>query len=193
MLAKTMKPSDAETYERARRLGNLALWTIDLQCRRLNSSEPEDDKFVLRPWSDFHFLLVALTRLRRAAEHAAKVPSIRRRMRASSKSFDCALPNLIKMRNVAEHIDDYATDAAKDPTISRKSLEVGTWDGRRSGWLGFEFGANSALSASGRLFQVLKDSEPLLGKAGEQDYAAVRHRPVGPETCREPVAADPGG
>ena len=76
-----MKPDSAAIYERARRLANQALWTVDLQRRRLNSDEPEDDKFVLRKWSDFHFLIVALTRLRRAAELAARVPAISEDMR----------------------------------------------------------------------------------------------------------------
>ena len=79
-----MKPSSAATYERARRLANQALWTIDLQRRRLNSDEPEDAKFILRKWSDFHFLVVALTRLRRAAVLAEKVPEI------SQQIPDCA-------------------------------------------------------------------------------------------------------
>lgn len=106
-----MNIDPAETYERARRLGNLALWTVDLQRRRINSDVPEDNKFILRRWSDFDFLVVALIRLRRAAQLAAKVPQIRAKMDAALKKFDVALPHLKKMRDVAEHIDDYALDS----------------------------------------------------------------------------------
>ena len=152
-----MKPVDAATYERARRLANQALWTIDIQRRRLNSVEPEDEKFVLRKWSDFHFLIVALTRLRRAAELAAKVPSIRANMRNALKTFDTALPHLKKMRDVAEHIDDYAVDSGKDKDINRKSLEIGSCDGETWSWLGFGLNVDETLSASVTLFEALKE------------------------------------
>jgi hypothetical protein len=48
-----VKPSDAATYDHARRLANVALWTIDIQRRWLNSTEPEDKDFPFRQWSDF--------------------------------------------------------------------------------------------------------------------------------------------
>jgi hypothetical protein len=157
-----VKPDNIVTYERARRLANQALWTIDLQRRRLNSEEPEDTEFILRKWSDFHFLIVALTRLRRAAELAAKVPTISEQMRAALKIFDAALPHLKKMRDVAEHIDDYAVDGGKDRNISRKSLEVASSDGEKWQWLGFEIDVGMALSASAALFGALKDCAPLV-------------------------------
>jgi hypothetical protein len=152
-----MKPNSAATYERSRRLANQALWTIDLQRRRLMSEEPEDAKFILRKWSDFHFLIVALTRLRRTATLAAKVPEIAQEMREALVAFDRALPNLKKMRDVAEHIDDYAVDSGKDANISRKSLEVSASDGETWEWLGFEINVNEALSASVTLFEALKN------------------------------------
>lgn len=160
--APEMKPDSAATYERARRLANQALWTVDLQCRRLNSDEPEDDRFILRKWSDFHFLIVALTRLRRASELAAKVPAINEGIRAALQTFDATLPHLKKMRDVAEHIDDYAVDSGKDRSISRKSLEVGSSDGETWEWLGFEIDTNNALSASIALFEALKDCASLV-------------------------------
>jgi hypothetical protein len=38
-----MEPTSEATCERARRLANLAMWTVALQCRRLREEEPEDD------------------------------------------------------------------------------------------------------------------------------------------------------
>ncbi len=162
------KPSDAATYERARRLANVALWTVDIQRRRLNSTEPEDKDFPLRPWSDFQFLIVALARLRRAAELAAKVPSIRSNMRAALRNFDAVLPHLKTMRDVAEHIDDYGVDAGKDKNISRKSLEVSSWDNRTWSWLGFETDIDEALSAGAQLFEALKDCQSALSPTHKQ-------------------------
>ena len=159
-----MKPDNTATYERARRLANQALWTIDLQRRRLNSIEPEDDKFVLRKWSDFYFLVLALTRLRRAAELAAKVPPVSQNMRVALIAFDSALPHVKKMRDVAEHVDDYAVDKGRDKSISRKDLEVSSCDGETWQWLGFEMNVGEALSASNRLFESLKDCGSLIEK-----------------------------
>lgn len=157
-----MNIDPAATYERARRLGNLALWTVDLQHRRINSVEPEDDKFVLRRWSDFHFLIVALTRLRRAAQLASKVPQIRPEMEIALRKFDAALPHLKKMRDVAEHIDDYALDSGKDRSISRKSLEVGSSDDETWTWLGFEIDTDKALSIAADLFDAIKGCSCLI-------------------------------
>jgi hypothetical protein len=50
---------------------NIANWSVHLQYRRLESSDPEDAAFVLRRWADFDFMIVALIRLRRAAQLAA--------------------------------------------------------------------------------------------------------------------------
>ncbi len=121
-----MIPTPEATYERARRLANTAMWTISLQRRRINSVEPEDDDFKLRIFADIDFLIVALTRLRRAAELASKVKEIEPHIRASLVEFDKALPDLKTMRDTAEHFDDYSIDKGNNKKLSRKSLEVKT-------------------------------------------------------------------
>jgi len=157
-----MKPTDAAIYERAYRLADQALWTIDLQRRRLNSIEPEDETFIFRKWSDFHFFVIALTRLHRAGELAAKIPNINERIRSALKGFDAALPHLKKMRDIAEHIDDYAVDTGKDKKINRMDLEIGTIEGEIWRWLGFDLDPSAAMSASIILFEEIKKSAPLL-------------------------------
>lgn len=154
-----MPASPAVTYERARRLANIALWGVSLQCRRLASSEPEDATFVLRRWTDFDFLIVCLTRLRRAATLAARVPQVRGQMVEAIAAFDAALPSLRRMRNVAEHIDDYATEQGREtPFVPRQSLEVSMMsvDGMELNWIGGHLNAAEALVASRRLFEAMK-------------------------------------
>src|ERR1700761_6329203 len=146
-------PPQAATYERAHRLANLALWTADLQYRRLDTDEPGDTNFPLRRWSDFYFFIVAMTRLRRAAFLASKIPSVKDRMEVALKSFDATLPNLKKMRDVAEHIDDYAMGTGRDKSINRKSLEVGITDGETWEWLGFKLDVGVALRAGIKIFE----------------------------------------
>jgi hypothetical protein len=151
-----LPPSPAATYERARRLANIAVWTIALQHRRLRSIEPEDGEFLFRKWMDFQFLIVALTRLRRAGVLATKVPSIKTDMEAALREFDAALPALNKMRNIAEHFDDYAMDVGRDSSVSRHSLEVGVVNETNFQWLDGELNSDVALASARRLFQALQ-------------------------------------
>jgi hypothetical protein len=98
--------------------------------------EPEDKTFVFRWWADLQFLIVALRRLRRAAQIASAVPSASEPMAGALRDFDEALPDLQLMRNVGEHIDDYVleTKRRRHP-IDRRLLQVGTWDGTTFTWL----------------------------------------------------------
>jgi hypothetical protein len=148
----------AVIYERARRLANKSLWAIDLQCRRLNSTEAEDTEFVFRKWTDFDFLIVSLTRLRRAAQLAASVPEVHSPLSVALGEFDRSLPHLKKMRDVAEHIDDYAKDIGRDKSIHRRSLEASSLndDGPELEWLEGNLNSQAALSASQKLFSAIQ-------------------------------------
>lgn len=161
-LSEDMEPTSAATYERARRLANQLLWAIDLQCVRLASSEPEDSDFVFRKWVDFDFLVVSLIRLRRVAKLAASIPEIQPSLDAAIREFDDALPYLKRIRDVAEHIDDYAVDRGKDSTIARQSLEVSLMSENDSklklNWLGGELSTDEALRASQKLFETIKEA-----------------------------------
>jgi hypothetical protein len=69
------------------------------------------------------------------------------------------------MRDVAEHIDDYAVDGGKDKSISRKNLEVASCDGETWQWLGFEMDIGEAFLASVGLFETLKGCRASLKNA----------------------------
>ncbi|WP_144007161.1 hypothetical protein [Pelomonas sp. KK5] len=150
----------AATYERARRLANLAVWSVDLQCRRLRSTEPEDEVFLFRKWADFGFLVVALTRLRRAASLAAELPEIRLLVQPALRQFDLSVPDLKRMRDVAEHIDDYALDRGRSRSVARNSLEVSSLndDGPTLEWLEARLNAEEALHAAQRLFRAIQEA-----------------------------------
>src|SRR4051812_9869536 len=114
--------SPAASSERARRLANIGLHAIALQHRRLRSSEPEDDQFVMRWWADLQFLVIALRRFRRAVTIA--IADRDSDLKAALDSFDAALPSLETMRNIGEHLDAYAADDPKrhDKAIDRRQL-----------------------------------------------------------------------
>lgn len=114
--------------------------------------EPEDEDFVFRELADFQFMLMALIHLRKAATIAARVPTMKRDVNRAIKDFDIVLPGLTKMRDVLEHIDDYALDRGKHANVQRQHLQVAMWGNRTYNWLGVKFTANVALSAAERLF-----------------------------------------
>lgn len=152
------RPSDGAILERSKSLCNQACWTISLQRRRLDSVEPEDEDFLFRPWADFQFLIVALRRLRRAAELGRQVALVRRHVTAAIRDFDRALPYLAKMRNVGEHVDDYASDRPnrKHADVDRKQLQVGARHGALFEWLGHTVDIFAAEDAAGRLFGAVR-------------------------------------
>jgi len=131
-------------------LVNEAMKTVDLQHRRVRSTEPEDEHFAFRYWADLQFLIVALQRLRRAAGIAAQVVSSKDRIDAGIKKFDKALPMLKVMRNVGEHVDDYAVDSPRrhHKHVTRYSLQVGTFDGTSYEWLNLSLNIDEARTAA---------------------------------------------
>ena len=159
-MAEAAPPTPAATLERARSLTNEAMLAVVLQRRRLTTREPEDDKFVFRPWADFQFFIVALRRLRRAAAIAADQPRVQEALAA----FDIALPFLSKLRNVGEHIDEYAVDdpryrgGSPGGRVSRRELQVGEWGENAWNWLGERVDLDAAVTAAEQLHDAVVKS-----------------------------------
>lgn len=73
------------------------------------------------------------------------------------QTFDTALPALAQMRNVGEHIDEYAVDAPRrhHKDIDRRQLQVGSFDGVTYEWLGGALNVDDALAAGEELYRAL--------------------------------------
>ena len=143
-------------YEDARILANMAVWAVQLQINRLRSEKNEMPEFVMQPVVDFHFLVTALTRLRKAAELVAAFSDISREI----KQFDDALPDLPKIRNVQEHIDEYRLGKGYNKKINANELLTIVLDHDRLAWLGYELRVDDALRVSDCLFQAIKSNPP---------------------------------
>jgi hypothetical protein len=155
---KADRPSSEEILDRARSFANEAVFTIALQRRRILSSEPEDETFVMRRWADVQFLLIALRRVRRAGELAKQVKAVRPEVEAAICAFDAAVPSLAVMRNVGEHIEDYATDSGRDRSISRSQLSVGRWNSDSFEWLGHTIDFEEGQKAAENLSDVIRQA-----------------------------------
>ena len=138
--------------ERARSLCSEACYMVALQRRRLQATEPEDGRFIMRRWGDWQFLIVALRRLRQAARIAAFSPTVT----AAIATFDRSLLGLHTMRNVGEHVEDYAQDRGRDATGDRKQLQVGTFGADELAWLGHRLDADAAMAAAEELFAAVR-------------------------------------
>lgn len=150
--------SDAATIERAHSLANEAIHMVALQRRRLQSEEPEDETFVFRRWADFQFFIVSLRRLRQAALLAARLKANKATIENAISEFDESLPGLRKMRNVGEHVDEYAVERGRDRSVGRRDLQAGKFDATTLEWLGERLDADGALAAAERLYGAIKDA-----------------------------------
>jgi len=143
-------------YEDARSEANIAVWAIQLQINRLRSEDNEIPGFVLQPVVDFHFLVTALTRLRKMADLVSKFSNISEAI----KKFDETLPDLKNIRNVLEHIDEYRLGKGRNKNVSANALRTILLDPDRIQWLDYEIKTNEALEVSDFLFQAIKANAP---------------------------------
>lgn len=161
---KLPPPSTLATFERAYRLSNIAIHAVALQVRRLRSTEPEDATFILRKWSDFDYLIVSLTRLRRSVQLACELPDVKAELESALNAFDRRLPGLKQVRDTAEHIDEYSRDQGRNKSISRTALESSLLSSRGPtlNWLGARMNATIALRTAECLFLALQNSKNAL-------------------------------
>ena len=160
--ADQLPPDDrpsAAISERVLSLVNIAMYTVDLQCRRLRSDEPEDEKFLFRRWTDFEFLIVALRRMRRAADLGLRgIPETAAPIKEAIAAFDAALPGLATMRNVSEHIDDYIleTDRRRHKDVRRGQLAVGSVGPFTFEWLDRQLNTDDAQKTAAKLYLAVR-------------------------------------
>jgi hypothetical protein len=150
--------SDTAILEDAKSFCNDAMSTIALQYRRLRIEEPEDSGFVFRYQADLEFLIIALRRLRRTAELAARVLFVEDVLRAAINNFDQALPDLVKMRNVGKHFDEYVLNNPRRRyrDVQGGDLLVNRWNGTQYEWLGRSLNIDIAHQAAEELFIAVK-------------------------------------
>ena len=142
-------------YEDGRSLANIAVWSVILQVKRLETSDTENSDFVQQPLADFHFLISALTRLRNAAELISKVAPLS----SAIEKFDTALPDLKNIRNILEHIDDYRLGDGHNKNVKITDLQTYCF-GETIEWLGYKLNLNDAKKSSEVLFESIKDNPP---------------------------------
>lgn len=155
--SNSTKPSDGAIIERAFSYCNEAMKTISLQCRRLQTTEPEDSQFVFRQLADLRFLILSLDRLDRSVKLARKIPSLTLEIDKAVGKFHKSIPSLKKFRDVGEHFEEYAVDSGKDKSVDRKQLQVGSWNGVTFEWLDEKLNVVDAEKSAIELFITIRD------------------------------------
>ncbi len=82
---------------------------VELQISRLRESSPGAKEGDGRQLVDVTGLILALWRLRLAAEMPHRIENSDDSLAPALATFDRAVPNLTKLRNVTMHFDNYAT------------------------------------------------------------------------------------
>lgn len=121
----------------------------------------------MRWWADLQFLIVALVRLRAAAKTFQKASGAK--IAEAIEAFDAALPKLRKMRDVAEHIDEYAIDSGRRMDVSRCELAVGAWDGTTFSWMNSTLNIEKAQAAAEALFRALQTERDRVLQRSERE------------------------
>ncbi len=109
---------------------------------------------------DFQLLVALLWRLRLAG-----LMSTSDGVRAAVDTFDREVPDLKLMRDVSQHLDEYAVDGpghrhnlpGETKRVGRCRLEVPRWSDDRFEWLGGTINVAQARSAALRLYTVIRE------------------------------------
>jgi hypothetical protein len=151
----------AALVERMRTEATTWINAVHMQHRRVvdpivNPEAPGEE--VWHQAIDLHFLLIALTRLRRSVNLAAQVQALQDRLLEHLTTFDQHIPSLRKLRNVAEHFDDYTIGEGCLTQTERYQLQ--TWSlgedatkGLVWDWLDVEFPVDAAHHAATVLYR----------------------------------------
>jgi hypothetical protein len=147
-----MNDRDLAVFEDARMLANRAAWSIELQIRRLNLGNFEIEGFVMQPFVDFHYLLIAIGRLEKAGKLAGHVID----MSTELERFKSQLPWLPKLRNAMEHIDDYQLGKGRDASVRTGDLHVFSGGKDSMHWVGVEVEYKAVVQAASCLLEFMQ-------------------------------------
>jgi hypothetical protein len=156
-----MTDEELALWDRGRSLANFHIHAVAMQAARFRSAIKEpDNRFVLRPVAEFEFLCVSLVRLKRAAQLAATIPSIKVKMETAIAAYDAAIPRLDTLRNVAEHFDDYVLEQGRDKSLTppefRAGLQVMSFSENEVFWFDTALNVDDCLKAAEALFHAIK-------------------------------------
>ena len=111
----------------------------------------------MQPWADFSFLIIALCRLERIVG-ILKGDAV---IDAALSEFTAKLPGIRKLRDIGEHVDEYAVDSPSrhHKGYGRAGLQVATF-GVTFEWYDQSVNIDDALAAAQTLFAAVQAVTP---------------------------------
>jgi hypothetical protein len=150
-------PSAGHQLEVAKFVATQLIHSVHLQWQRSRREEPDDERWGgsgFRQEVDLRFFLTGLHRLRETAVRVAEITQDTT-LRQGIDAFNAALPDLDRMRNADEHIDEYLAGLGRDPTVPVSALGVVTWDDSTFKWAGMSLDAERAFGEAEALYASL--------------------------------------
>jgi len=177
--AATTDPTDEERevaqYEDLRSAASRALWTIDLQIRRLRDFAVDlesGNQFVLQQVSDAEFLILSLERL--LAVSRLIDPMTAGSLQPAIADFENELPNLRLARNVISHIDEYLSGKGNDKSVRVGAISTSLFGHDIVEYSGFEFNLDTARTVAEALFKAIQSNVPISVKNRIEYVAKMR-------------------
>lgn len=165
---KAVDLTPAAVVERAKSMATDWMWALSLQYDRIVAPRAQDQRF--HPFNvqhfheaDVHFFMIALRRLRQVATTIEQAPEQWPPVRRAIDDFDRKLPWLKRLRDVFEHLEDYAVDSnLRHTETSRRELQV--WSAKENGleWLSYRIEWREAVHAAEELYVCVKTAHSLL-------------------------------
>jgi len=141
------------------------------QIERLREFDDHDAFDSSRQRSDAQFLLIALWRLRIAAERGSKLADSSTQVVTALEVFDQAFPRLRNLRHVLMHYDNYVVEndlrrntyGGSDTLVNRRDVEAQFDNPDGVAWLGENYAFDHVSSESGSLYRAVAETFDLPG------------------------------
>ena len=151
-------------------VANNFVFSVAMQISRIREKRADVEPFVMRRFVDLEFLVVALTRLRRAANVINLFPYTETKLSQAMEKYDKRLSGLKQLRNITEHYDDYLLKKCRNKKIDLKAIRSGymtkciSYDSVE--WMDFRLDLDECLAAAEELEISMKAARKLITLRG---------------------------
>lgn len=152
------KPTSTDVaIQKAVSFATAELGAMRLQSKRLQAATAGTDDVSSQSWSDAQFFLVALTRFKHSVQVATSfdgfIPSSE--LFEAQRELDASAPELKLMRDVGEHLEDYAAGSGRKDEARDDEIHTAVVTAHSFNWIGREVKFRAAISAAEKVIQAL--------------------------------------
>lgn len=168
---------DISILEDSRYFVNRSVEALNIQLRRLenyNSKNPDDFWDYL---ADVHFYIVALKRLRQSMLVGKKIDRLKAILDEEFDAFDKTTADVMKMRHVLEHIDEYMKNSGRNKEIKNSTLYTIYHDNGVLNWAGLKFDRYKIHAAAEKIVKKYREITSREFKSYKEENEAMDVNP----------------